>query len=332
MKLLTVGRLMISPVQVAVGGDAPSLSDLEGMINDQLYPGAPVARGWGGTLVGSGEEDGPQELIQRRSDPGSAALYELDGREFILARFLYDRPRAGLARDFGPEELQEFGARRTHELFGIDCVFLPEDEGFGVLVNTRNEREVVGSIYPALRKLVGDDRDVTVRAHPGFVPDPDLFLWLLYRLDGRQEIGQSLDLDSIRSLNSHDGLDRNIRFLDAVALDRAAVLSEVMNPDRQFGPAKFAVTHAELGLTADLFLDLEGTFDVHVSRSFFHDDDEDDATRPWFGPLLVHSVATTVLPGLYRAHQEDGAWTSQQRSEFRASCRERLETEIDRVR
>ena len=324
MKLLTNGKLTVTPLRVTAD---LSLAGADARLGDMTYPGHAVAQGWGIVPVAADEHADEVDLVRHRDQPGRPEVYEdPDGGEFILARFLYDRPRRGLERQFTDAELEDLNADRTHELNAIDCMFFEGDNSLTVLVNSRTEKDVWGVVVPGVRKLFADDLDGgggAVEAHPDFVPSPDLFRWLFYRLDGRQRLARHLDLDSIRNMHSIDGLLRGTQFGDGVELDRLAVLSELMLRDERFGPAKFQLTHRGAGLSVDMELALDGSFAVQVGRSYLLDGD-DEMGRPLFGIELVRRVAQRVIPDLYAAYRGDSSWNPESREAFRVKCREAL--------
>jgi hypothetical protein len=324
MKSFTQGHVNITALRT----DSPlEIAHIIEVLEAHMYPGDPPSRGFGGVAMSEQEIEAGFGVF--RASPGPAKTYTQEGQsDVLLTRYLFDRhrfPGAGL-----PQQLiEDMEAELVFELNGIDVLWLA-DSNF-ILLSSHDPVEVQQIIKPAVDEVLqeaGHDLGST-RPHPRNVPEPDLFLWLLYRLHSNPQLDQSMRLSMIRTMNHQDGASQNTRMLDSVAFDRSVLLTAIAEPGSVFGPAKLAVYDAQLGLSVDFYLDGEGQVSAHVLKSEYLNEADEGLRRSEFGIRLARDVSTVIIPKLLAAHGADNGWTPESRQDFVDWARGELNQRIE---
>lgn len=317
MQLFTYGRIHVTPRHVTTDVTLEKL--LQGT-HARVYSGRPPSRGFAALRWSEEDEAAPRV---DRSNPGKPSLITIDDRRVLIARLFIDREDRRLFRVVGGE-FENLPAERRYELDAIDVMVI-EDTSLLVFIATKDADDVA-IVLNRLRAASEEEDDWQASAElPHIAPTSDLLLWLLYRQEKRGgQLAPGLEIVDYRSLSCESKTGRLTRSLRGVALDRGDILCAVAD-GQEVGPAKVAFYDKSIGLVADLFWLMDGTFDVHRNGTEYDEVEGMDAVgRAELGLRSTLDVTTRLLPGVHRAYQADTAWRETERKAFRSDCATRV--------
>jgi len=231
--------------------------------------------------------------------------------------WMHPRPRARLAPGVDPTDW-----RNRHRLEAADVLLYENVDGsISGLVTARETGDfqtvtrAVGTLLSTLSKSF----TMTVDNVPEAIDD-DLFLWLVYRLQGREQLSTELRLGGIGELSSKDRHLRPTRFSETVTMQRVELAALIALGEVKFGPAKLDldVTNPDLG--ADVYVHPDGGFQPLRSSTY-------DGLRlngAAQAARLIDDLWTTVLPRLRAAHSSDTTWHHTGRQTLREEARDQI--------
>jgi hypothetical protein len=299
VSLYTSGLIGVTPIKLKT---PMSLDELAGQAKEMAYPmaiGQP-SDGWGS----SGDDDalvgfpvisritvGPPELLEER---------DLLPRRLRL-RYYWDRLDKRMLRTIGDSASWD----RLHTRQAVDVIIFDDetDSGRSVLLSSRDHRYLSSAPFPALRALGGDKATLETQVIAEGL-DPDLFTWLLWRLQGKPDLGNDVVLESIREINSKDRQLRGARFTDDATIERIEMAALIAMGKMRFGPAKLAFGVPDLKAVFELELHPDGGFSVYRNSYY------EDLVLPadLYGHQLVEDMWSVVLPRVRDAYNRDSEW------------------------
>jgi hypothetical protein len=313
MQCFTYGHLKITTAHVDTSTSLRSLRD--GM-RSSTYPSRVPGRGWA-ALRWKTEVETPPSIS--RTNPGEPSIETINDERLLLARFYIDRENRTLLRQVGPA-FEDMPAGVRYIADSVD-VIVRQSDSLDVFISTHDEDDV--QIILGRLRQAGDSEDWSVTGPVNATPDSDLFLWMIERWTvGNGKLAKDLVLVDFSSVStrSHEGkITRSLRGID---LDRVDTLGAVAD-DHYLGPAKFVLYDKTVGMTADLFLLLDGTFDIYRRSTEYDDEPLDGST---LGIRSAVDITTGVLPKLHAAHAADKEWVKDRRAKFQKRCARRLHT------
>jgi hypothetical protein len=219
----------------------------------------------------------------------------------LRLRYYWDRLDKRLLRSVGDSASWD----RLHTRQAIDVIIFDDetDSGRSVLLSSRDHSVLTSAPFPALRALGGEKSSLETEAIAEGL-DPDLFTWLLWRLQGSPDLGNDVTLESIREINSKDRQLRGARFTDDANIERIEMAALIAMGKMRFGPAKLAFGVADLNAVFDLELHPDGGFAVYRSSYY------EDLVLPddLYGHQLVEDMWSVVLPRVRDAYNRDSTW------------------------
>lgn len=312
MQGFTYGHLKVTVAHADTGLEIALLR--EGMAR-RSYSGHPPSRGWA-ALRWRDEQGEAPKLV--RSSPGTPSIETISDEEVLLARLYLDRENTALRRRMSVH-FEDMPARARYELDAID-VLVRDANGLQIFLATHDSDDVQIVLNELRRSAhaVRDDLEWSVRLdRPPLIPESDLFLWMLYRWDRHNgRLGKGLRLTAFNSLSARNTLGGITRSLRGIDLDRIDTLGAAAE-GHELGPGKFVIYDRRLGLVADMFLLLDGTFDLYRRGTEY---DEGPLDRAELGLRATIDVATSTLPRLRSAYSADKDWASSERSKFTLDC------------
>lgn len=314
---LTAGHINVTPMRLRT---TLSLTQLRNRMREQIYSGDIYESGWGSIQDPTDRLGSRQATRPRGGDPSTFAERGPVPRR-LMARLYFSRYDRLLARRLGdsatPDQLRPLDA--------VDVVISDFDDEFkNVLVSTQTPSDLTGVVPNAFARLCGgpnEERCLFDGSLTGTI-DNDLFLWLVYRLNGDRQLSDDLELLSIRSVRSEDAQFRGTQISEDASLDRSVVLAVVSNEGSHYGPAKLAVSSKKLGLTADFELREDGGFSPFVQWSEYNDGDLNE--RATFGPRITADIFYSIVPDIRAAYRADSDWASGGRDKFIAAAKSAL--------
>lgn len=227
------------------------------------------------------------------------------------------RPRARLAPGANGADW-----RNRHRLEAADVLIYETQDG--ALSGLATVREVRGfrTVLAAVRDVVTVvDKAVTVAADS--VPEAmgeDLFLWLVYRLQGEQQLTPSVRLSGIGELSSKDRSLRPSRFSETVTMDRIELAALIALGKVSFGPAKLELDISLPALAADVEIFGDGGF--KPLRSSRYDSGRIQGAAQ--ATKLIDDLWVRVLPELQQAYAADNDWQETGRTTLRNAARDQV--------
>lgn len=313
MGFLTFGHLNLTAARVQTDVDITELRD--GM-RQHRYSGAPPTRGWAALRWRNEQEEAPR---LDRTNPGEPAIEDFGEHRVLLARLFIDRENRALRRSVGGRQFDGFAATVRFNVQAVDVAVIKGD-GLYVFIASHDPDDVK-AVFSALKEAADGNGDWSVGPMPKLEPSSDLYLWMLYRWhDKNGHLTPSLKIVEFRTLSTRDSLGHIIRSLSGIDLTRVDTLGAAAEA-HDLGPAKFVVVDTQVGIRADLFFLLNGTFDIHRSGTEYEIGPLDKAL---LGIYATIDVATRVLPRLHNAHASDKEWRTSTRAKFVDECRQAL--------
>lgn len=316
MGLFTSGLIGVTPIKLKT---SMSLDDLAEQAEAQSYPmaqGRP-SDGWGSSL----DDDGAVKLPAfSRITVGDPETLREEGPvpRRLRLRYYWDRLDTSLRRNLGDSAAWD----RLHTRQAVDVIIFDDetDSGRSVLFSSRDFRMLASAPFAALRALAGEAGSLETQVIAEGL-DPDLFTWLLWKLQGAPALGDDVTLESIREINSKDRQLRGARFTDDATIERIEMAALVVMGKMRFWPAKLGLSVADLKAVFDLELHPDGGFSVYRTSHY------EDLVLPdeLYGNRMVEELWTIVLPRVRDAYNRDSEW--------RATGRDSLKTlAVDAIR
>ncbi|WP_140449113.1 hypothetical protein [Curtobacterium flaccumfaciens] len=301
MGVISSPQLGVRPFRMTGG---VTLQQLRASMNKDHFNPASVTptQGWGGvtdTDYAIGSHPGPVfdvggPIIVR-------ATSELPRRLRVRYYWMLSRPRARLAPNADSTDW-----RSRHRLDAADVLLYENADGsISGLTTTRDTRSVrtVFSALSTLANSIAASNQVTTDNLPEALNE-DFFLWLVYRLQDRQQLTPLVRLGGIIELSSKDRSLRPARFSETVDMARIELAALIALGDGSFGPAKLNLDVALPALGADVTVHPDGGF--QPLRSSTYEDGRlvgaAQATR------LLDDLWVRVLPELRSAYAADADW------------------------
>jgi hypothetical protein len=309
---LTHGHLNLTARRIITD---TTIDDLRDRMRERIYSGNPPARGWAAVRWRNEGEDPPR---RDRTNPGSPMVEDFGDYRVLLARLFVDCLNRTLLTSVGNKD---FGGMRPDLRFTVEAfdVAVIDGDSLHVLIASHND-DGVATILGELRLAADAGEDWEVGTMPKIEPTSDLYLWMLYRWHASKgALSPTLKVVEFRTLTARDALDHVGRQLSGIDLTRVDTLGAAADA-HSLGPAKFVLWDKQVGIRADLFLLLNGTFDVHRSGTEY---DLGPMDKPQLGIHAALDVATRVLPRLHNAHARDKHWPTI-RPRFVDECRKVL--------
>jgi hypothetical protein len=229
----------------------------------------------------------------------------------LRMRYYWDRFDQRMRRTLGDSAPWD----RLHVRQGVDVVIFDDetDSGRSVLLSARERSLLTSAPFPALRHLGGDASTIESEEIAEGL-DPDLFKWLLWRLQGDPVVGKHVTLESIREISSKDRLLRGARFTDRADLDRIEMAALIAMGKMRFGPAKVGLGVEDLGAVYDLELHPDGGFMVYRSSEY----DDPGVSGDQLGHKFAEDLWTIVLPRIRDAYNRDKKWAAEGRDDLKS--------------
>lgn len=311
MSNFTFGKLSVAVVRVKTTADLSSIAAQMAQ-KRPIYEG--LVPGWG-TIhddeEGLGNFTGPPATGVPAVDPSAG-----DWPSRLLSRLYYwtpDRTARRFVQSDTPQAAQRLRA----------CDFLISrlsDESLLVAMSSRNRAEQDRTFEPALRSLiqaVDPLAQIQMDTSPLDLNDPEIYMWMLYRLGADAELGQGLELLSVREITSRDPLARGANLSQGVDLTRRELQALITNESIVFGPAKVVLHHQATDAAFDFEIFIDGGFTVHTTETHYRE----TMARAVVGWRAVADLVYSVIPALRRAYRVDTeTWKGASREEFIAQC------------
>jgi hypothetical protein len=281
-----------------------TLQQLRASMNkDHFDPGSVTpTSGWGGvtdTDYAIGAPPGPVFTVGEAIIVSATA--ELPRRLRVRYYWMLSRPRARLAPNADRTDW-----RTRHRLDAADVLLYENADGsISGLLTTRDTRGVrtVLSALSTLANSITTAAQVTTDNLPEALSE-DFFLWLVYRLQDRQQLTPAVRLGGIIELSSKDRSLRPARFSEAVDMARIELAALIALGNVSFGPAKLNLDIAAPALGADVSVHPDGGFQPLRSSTY----DDGRLVGAAQATKLFDDLWVRVLPELRAAYAADSDW------------------------
>lgn len=299
MSLLTSGQIRIWPIKIKTD---LSLEELTRAAEADSYPiqSDHPSTGWGSSL----DDDAMVGLpVISRITVGRPELFAEEGLmpQRLRLRYYWDRLDRRMMKSFG--EIAAWD--RLHVRQAIDVVIFDDETESGrtVLLSSRDHRLLTSAPYPALQVLGGElcSLETTMIAES---IDPDLFSWLLWRLQSNPQLTPTIMLESIREMSSTDRQFRGARFTDDATIERIEMAALIVMGKARFGPAKLSFSVSDLKAVFELELYPDGGFQLLRASEYEESDLPDDL----LGHQMVEDMWAVVLPRIREVFNNDTFW------------------------
>lgn len=310
MRLFTWGRINVTPLYVATSEDLTSVRD-----RLRAASGTDDAS-WGGIRLEAENESQPEPLNLK---PGRPAFLRLpDGSQVLAARYLKRVPNKKLLKHLSADDADGLSDSARYTTYPVDVLAIKQNS-FIILIASTDEQEVA-EVFDLLKNSAGADWKIARPPKEYKAISSDFFLWLLAKWDAGSDLAPALKLVSYDQVQTSRSAGGRLSVLEGVDLNRLEVLGAVTER-HDLGPATLAVRDESLKLTAELRLNLDGSFAVHRGSSFY---DTPIRGHADFGLQLVRDTSTLVLPKLFSAYTKDTTWHGSGRDAFIKKAKQRL--------
>ena len=311
MSDFTFGKLSVSVIRVETTADLSGIA-AQMARNSPSYEG--LIPGWG-TIYD--DEEGLGNFTGPPATGTPAVDAEAGGWPSRLIGRLYywtpDRTARRFVQSDAPQASQRLRA----------CDFLISrlsDDALLVAMSSRNRGEQDRTFEPALRSLikaVDPQAQVQMDSSPLDLNDPEIYMWMLYRLGANAQLGQGLELMSVREITSRDPLARGANLSQGVDLTRRELQALIANDSIVFGPAKVVLHHQGTDAAFDFEIFVDGGFTVHTTETHYRE----TMSRAVVGWRAVGDLTYSVIPALREAYRADTTnWKNTSRAEFIEQC------------
>lgn len=238
--------------------------------------------------------------------------------EILPARFYWWTPNHAALRRQG----EQASRRTTHVLTAADVILFPKSNGSIIgLVTARDQQQYMQVVngLSILLDTVGSGTTVVTENLTEHITE-DLFVWLLYRLQWRQDLPPNLYLSAIQEISSVDRQYRGARFQDEASVERIELAALVAVRVKGFGPAKIDLLAVNPDASFSLELHMDGGFQPY-RRSTYERSDLDGAPQ---ARALIEDLWTIIIPQLRAAYRADDEWFESGRLRLRLEARNRV--------
>ncbi|MFT2707873.1 hypothetical protein [Clavibacter zhangzhiyongii] len=240
----------------------------------------------------------------------------------LRARFYWMHANTMRKRSQPGDDITDW--RTQHVLRAADVLLYEEREGSVTGLVTARDNASFRSATDALGAValsVSDRVNLTFDTNEELIPE-DLFLWLVYLLQGREAISDNLHLSAITELSSKDRNLRPAKFGESATLERVELAALIALGKASFGPAKFALDVSSPSLAADVQLYPDGGFQAFRSSLYDEEPAHFDGTDQAL--CLFDDIWVRILPELRAAHRADEQWDQRGRAVLRHEALEQV--------